>query len=108
MRVIKFRGLRRYGGQYHYMYGGYNKRVNGEECIIESGVPHVIRHGSAEQLIGVDANGAEVYEGDKVQRIKEWNEERADYDMVAAFPMAATFDDYTAINDGEIVKVAGK
>ena len=90
MRQIKFRGLRWYGGQYHYMYGGYNKRVNGEECIIESGVPHVIRHGNAEQLIGVDANGCEVYEGDDVQ--------------YGGLIHKATFEHYRVIKNGEAVK----
>ncbi len=45
------------------------------------------------QLVGVDANKKEVYEGDKVQRLETG----------AVF--RANFSDYDGILDGEIVKV---
>ena len=103
MRVIKFKGIAETDGREVVGEGAYV--TPGFQCVINKMIYVHCKTGSIKQLIGVDGNGCEVYEGDKVQRIKEWNEERADYDMVAAFPMAATFGDYTAINDGEIIKV---
>ena len=52
-------------------------------------------------LIGVDKNGKEVYEGDKVIRIEDKDD--PDFDGAKTFPMYASFEDYGAIRDEEIV-----
>ena len=58
---------------------------------------------NCDQLIAIDKNNREVYENDKVIRIADVDDE--DFDIEKSFPMYATFDDYTAINSGEIVLV---
>ena len=105
MRTIKFRG-QSIGG--HYVHGLLTKkkiRNNGNVCwAIAAGdglrsadvVP--VNEESIAQLIAVDSNGREVYEGDSVIRICD-----SDGKPVECFPMRATFDDYFAINNGEIV-----
>lgn len=51
-----------------------------------------------EQFIATDKNGFDVYEGDKVIRIAG-----EDFIPEKTFPMSATFDDFSAIRDGDIV-----
>lgn len=101
MRQIKFRGRRIDTGEFVYgdlmhMTGGrigiiFDKRVAAVEVEPES----------VAQLIAVDINGRDVYEGDLVERIADYDDE--DFDRAKAFPMAATFDDFSAINDGQII-----
>lgn len=104
MRQIKFRGIDALTGK--YVYGYYNPFLGHEDlpmiAIKEGGV--VIKPDSVEQLIGRDKNGREVYEGDEVERIREWNDEEDCYVNVTMFPMKATFYDYGAIAEGEIIK----
>lgn len=103
MRQIKFRGLTLEG---KFIYGDYR-------CI---GIhPHIYKRGqcyyeeravevkpeSVAQLIGIDANGREVYEGDTVIRIAG----DEDFNPEKTYPMAAAFDDYAAIRDEEIILV---
>ena len=107
MREIKFRGHDING---NYVYGLLTKkkiRSNGTiryaiakgNCSMAETVP--IGDEFA-QLIGVDVRGKEVYEGDKVIRIASTDE---DFDPEKTFPMYATFEDFAAIRDGEIVLV---
>ena len=65
---------------------------------------HDVREGSVHQLIAIDKNGNEVYECDSVIRILELNDD-GELVHVEAFPMQATFDDFSAINNGEIILV---
>ena len=60
---------------------------------------------SIAQLIATDANKAEVYEGDTVKRIRIYDDDAQDYIDYDALPFAATFEDYAAIINGEIVLV---
>ena len=110
MRTIKFRGryVKDYiGNEYvaegEMIYGGYVE-LNGKPHIIPHDMALQVQPGSVAQLIGIDANGREVYEGDTVIRIvpnPDWDDE--DFEPEKTFPMAATFDDYSAIRDEEII-----
>ena len=91
MREIKFKGSKRSG----------RKVVFGLEDYLS--LTGVLRE-TVKQLIGVDALGAEVYEGDSVIRRYEWDDAANDYVKVERFPMKATFDDYAAIANGEVIK----
>ena len=108
MRQIKFRGSDMNG---HYVYGLLTKKKirNGGRlswaiatgnCSLGETIPV---SDSFQQLIAIDKNNREVYENDKVIRIADIDDE--DFDIEKSFPMYATFDDYTAINNGEIVLV---
>ena len=79
MRTIKFRGRDMNG---HFVYGLLTKkkiRSSGEirwaiatgNCTAGETVP--VNENSIAQLVGIDANGDEVYEGDKV--ISEYGDE---------------------------------
>lgn len=111
MRAIKFRGVDMETGETVYgELGTIFTTCTGDKYYF--GSEHSVKPESVKQLIGVDGNGCEVYEGDKVVRIKEWQDDEVldfhGYVEVAAFPMMARFDDYRAIADGEIVKVGAK
>ncbi len=105
MRTIKFRGVDAVTGK--VVYGYYNPFLNAEQLpmIATAQGDVLIKDESLAQLIGVDVFNKEIYEGDMVLRIKDWDDERADYVEAKAFPMPAEFDDYTAIANGEIVRV---
>lgn len=66
MRKIKFRGIDSCTGK--YVYGYYNPFMNAEELpMISTKAGEVeVAAESVAQLVGVDKNGREVYEGDKV------------------------------------------
>ena len=109
MREIKFRGRDING---NFVYGLLTKkkiRSSGEirwaiatgNCSAAETIP--VRENSIAQLIGLDANGNEVYETDNVIRI----EGDGDFDIEKSFPMAATFEDFAAISDGKIVLAEG-
>ena len=104
MREIKFRGIDALTGK--YVYGYYNSFLGNEDlpmiAIKAGGV--AVMPDSVAQLIGVDVNGKEVYEGDMVVRIREWDDDAGGYVNVARFPMKATFDDYSAIANEEVIK----
>lgn len=113
MREIKFRG--RYVGDYvmdeyiaegTMLYGGYVE-IEGKPYIIPKDDAAIqVTPESVAQLIGIDAHGREVYEGDTVIRIAtspDWKD--GDFNPEKTFPMAAAFDDYAAIRDEEIILV---
>lgn len=123
MRKIKFRGIcadTRLANCGEYVYGDlltawedgnelpkirstadYNETGDGTAyCYYYSVQPE-----SVSQLIATDANNAEVYEGDKVKRIRTYDADVNGYIDCDTFPFAATFEDYAAIIDGEIVLV---
>lgn len=64
----KFRGESYRGGR--FVYGYYVQFPSGDESIIPEDVPmgdwEPIKAGSARQLVGYDADGAEIYEGDEI------------------------------------------
>lgn len=69
MRPIKFRGRRNDNGE--LVYGSYVREVYSDIGTIhgivdEGGEEFLIDEDSVAQLVGVDKNGAEVYEGDTV------------------------------------------
>lgn len=100
MRKIKFRGRDIETGR--TVYGGYKVGRCGEPIIITNfTAAYEVTPESVAQLIGIDAHGREVYEGDKVIRIAG----DEDFNPEKAYPMAASFEDYAAIRDGEIVLV---
>lgn len=108
MRQIKFRGLTLEG---KFIYGDY-RRIGVRphiykrgQCYYEERAVEVTPE-SVAQLIGIDAHGREVYEGDMVIRIApspDWKD--GDFNPEKTYPMAAAFDDYAAIRDEEIVLV---
>ena len=100
MREIKFRGYDTNDGARTWVTFTLDELLSGSDDY------ELIDPDTVVQLIETDKNGCEVYEGDTVIRIApnpDWDED--DFDAAKAFPMAATFDDYRAIRDGEIVKV---
>lgn len=101
MRPIKFRGRDAYGKLH---YGDLWQRTDG--MIIFDHDEHLwqrVHPESVAQLIGVDKNGFEIYEGDLVVRIAG----DEDFDPEKTFHMAATFEDFSAIRDEEIVLEEG-
>lgn len=110
MRQIKFRGRNRvtdefvYGTYYYEHFEDTPKEIHA--IISEYGEEWRIDPESVAQLIGIDANGREVYEGDTVIRIApspDWKD--GDFNPEKTYPMAAAFDDYAAIRDEEIILV---
>lgn len=100
MRQIKFRGVDWETGE--YVYGDLNQGNYVEVCPRIKPRKKKARYvKDVAQLIGIDANGREVYEGDKVIRIAG----DEDFNPEKTFPMAAAFDDYAAIRDEEIILV---
>lgn len=100
MRQIKFRGVDWETGE--YVYGDLNQGNYVEVCPRIKPRKKKARYvKDVAQLIGVDAHGCEVYEGDKVIRIAG----DEDFNPEKAYPMAATFEDYAAIRDEEIILV---
>lgn len=102
MREIKFRGRDIetgklvFGSLVEYEGGKYRFWINP----LEGDRNYPVDPESVAQLIGVDRNGAEIFEGDTVIRIGG----DEDFDEEKAFPMTATFEDYAPIRDGEIIK----
>ena len=98
MRQIKFRGHEFFSKKFVYgqtitqTFDGWdfwdNERADWIHCT------------DCNQLIGVDANGLEVYENDKVIRVAG-----DDFNPEKTFPMQATFEDFAAIRDEEIILV---
>ena len=98
-RQIKFRGHNFFTKEFVY---GQTIRETDDGWDFWSG-DDWIHCTDCNQFIGVDANGFEVYEDDKVIRIAG----DEDFDIEKSFPMAATFEDFSAIRDGEIVLTEG-
>ena len=108
MRQIKFRG--RDIETDRTVYGGYEVGRCGEPIIITNlTAAYEVTPESVAQLIGIDADGSEIYEGDLVMRVApspDWDEyTQRTFDTAKAFPMRATFEDYRAIRDEEIILV---
>ena len=102
MRQIKFRGRDIETGEYVYAeLGQVSAEINPEYLTFITDDIHTVSNESVAQLIGIDANGREVYEGDTVIRIAG----DEDFNPEKTFPMAAAFDDYAAIRDEEIILV---
>ena len=100
MRQIKFRG-RKFDGTIVYGDFVHTVPMSSFPGVVDfEGFVHEVEPESVAQLIAVDCNGREVYEGDMVERIADYD---PDFDRAKAFPMAATFDDFSAINDGQII-----
>ncbi|MBQ3434117.1 MAG: hypothetical protein IJG24_03620 [Selenomonadaceae bacterium] len=97
-RLIKFRA-RRLNGELVFGF------LVTDEFFVYIIDPHTHAHyivdsrAGVSQLIAVDKNGNEIYEGDKVIRI-----DGEDYNPEKTFPMFATFDHFSAINNGDIIK----
>ncbi|MBR3499703.1 MAG: hypothetical protein IKO05_12085 [Selenomonadaceae bacterium] len=102
MRQIKFRGRDIETGEYVYAeLGQVSAEINPEYLTFITDDLYTVDTESVAQLIGIDANGREVYEGDTVIRIAG----DEDFNPEKTFPMAAAFDDYAAIRDEEIILV---
>ena len=106
MRQIKFRGhalLDSCGESVDkIVYGDIIQEYNVVKVFDwEDGDIYEVTPDSVSQLVGIDANGREVYEGDTVIRIAG----DEDVNPEKAYPMAAAFDDYAAIRDEEIILV---
>ena len=96
MRAIKFRGHKFFGGALVY---GQQIRETDDGFAIWNDEDEWIHTTDLEQLIAVDKNGHEVFEGDTVIRIAG----DEDFDEEKSFPFAATFEDYRALLDGELI-----
>lgn len=110
MRTIKFRGIDSYNGK--VVYGYYCKPFGNDEALDTPQRVVFIKPESAAQLIALDVKGKEVYEGDKVKRVKYWQEDDdsdtgGGYVACEGRVFAANFSDYDGILDGEIVKYEG-
>lgn len=106
MRQIKFRGhaLRDSCGQSvdKIVYGDFVQEYDKVDISDwDDGDIYEVAPESVAQLIGIDAHGREVYEGDTVIRIAG----DEDFNPEKTYPMAAAFDDYAAIRDEEIILV---
>lgn len=64
MRKIKFRGKSLYSNK--IFYGGYYEDCSGAEFIVQPN-GEMNRVKSIVQLIGIDKNGNEIYEGDEIK-----------------------------------------
>ena len=99
MRQIKFRGRDIETGEYVYAeLGQVSAEINPEYLTFITDDVYTVM--DVAQLIGIDAHGREVYEGDKVIRVAGEG-----FSKAKMFPMAATFEDYAAIRDEEIILV---
>ena len=97
MRQIKFRGHEFFSRKYVY---SQTIRETDDGFAFWTG-DDWLNCTDIEQLIAVDKNGREVFEGDLVVRIAD--DDDPDFDRAKAFPMAATFDDFSAIINGQII-----
>lgn len=68
MTEKKFRGVTRYDGRTVYGDLQHESRLT---MIIHDGYREVVRTESVAQLVGVDKNGVEIYEGDTVELADE-------------------------------------
>lgn len=108
MRQIKFRGKAVWGGKIVYGNLDYRESKYCTEYAIRGQNANswhspcwevVVKPETVAQLIAIDKNGNEVYEGDKVIRIAG-----EDFNPEKAFPFYADFRDYGAIIDEEVIK----
>ena len=97
MREIKFRGVT---PRNQTVYGDLLHQHG--RVLIYDGAYYYVAPESVSQLISEDANNREVYEGDKVIRIRSTDET---FDASKSFPMAAGMEDLAAIELGEVIKV---
>lgn len=103
MRKIQFRGIDMAGA---YAYGLLSVKRRGKKTryyIVNDAETVQVHQSSVEQFIATDSDGCDIFEGDTVVRITEWNDGIGEYVRVEAMPMRATFEDYRGILDGEIV-----
>lgn len=105
MRQIKFRGESVEGSKLYQGYLVVYPNLHYTHWIITAGGDpnQPVKPESVVQFIGVDANGVEVWEDDPVERIARDGVPLTEREREKTFPMAATFEDYGAIRDGEIV-----
>ena len=109
MRQIKFRARDIETGKYVYAeLGKISAEIRDDYLTFITDDLHTVDAQTVEQLIAVDKNGKEVYEGDKVKRVLEWSDDKADYVEVDGWLLDATFEDYRAILDGEIILAKAK
>lgn len=111
MREIKFRGTSM-GGNYVYGYltkkiirnsGRLSWAIATGDCKAGQTIPVV--EASVAQLLAVDANGKEVYEGDKVTVRYIIDDETGEFiDVKRPNWHCATFRDYADIVDGIVIK----
>ena len=107
MRPIRFRG-KTFIGEIVYGYYVPQCPMSSFPCIVDDQeFMQEVYPKSIEQLIAVDKNYNDVYEKDLIIAVSFVDDEGNYHEVIDARPYEATWEDYRAIIDGEVVLYKG-